>query len=439
VNTTGDGHTSPDRLSPSHVNVRARGTATALRAFRGRRAIAFVCPAGPIECSPLRWLYMPRMSGRTPGLRARRDHALPAAAVALFLLPFAFASRTALATHSTSTIGLLAIDANSEGNAAASLGPVNGCSRIEPGAQITVDYVVDAIPQDRPIIGYEAEVRYDSSLVEVLEADYKFLLGAVGTHQPFSGQSDQLPDSDGSFRMQVLDTASMTDPEANVERGPGVLARLTFRGKAAGLASIALAVSRDPLVYPVVLDTQNELIFVDRIGSASLAIGQDCPVEAQQPVIIDLAEVNEQIIADNPGLLGGSPPPEGTSSPSADIVTPEGQTPSPDESTPAPSPATFPCAAQPRRTPDPTPASPSPPPAEGAEATPAETPAQVPTPTQILCTPTPTPIPDQIVSVDDDSNMALTAGAFALLTAGSAAAGGGWYLYRRSRSASPGP
>jgi hypothetical protein len=225
--------------------------------------------------------------------------ALPAlaSAIAVLLLAFAALPEDAVATHSTSTIGLLAIDANSERNAATSLGPINGCSRIEPDAQTTVDYVVDAIPQDRPMIGFEAQVSYDPQLLEVVEADYRLLLAAAGNHQPFTGQSDQLPDSDGSLRMQVLDTASTTDPEANVETGPGVLARLTFRAKAAGLAGINIAVSRDPLTYPIVLDTQNELIFAERTGSASLAIGQDCPVEAQQPVITDMAEVNEQILA----------------------------------------------------------------------------------------------------------------------------------------------
>jgi hypothetical protein len=363
--------------------------------------------------------------------RAMRPLPTLASAIAVVLFGFATQAQDAQATHSASAIGLLAIDANTEGNTATSLGPVNGCSRIEAGAQTAVDYVVDAIPQDRPMIGFEAEVRYDLQLLEVVDADYRLLLAAAGNHQPFTGQSDQIPDSDGSLRMQVLDTASTTDPEANVEIGPGVLARLTFRAKAAGLAGINIAVSRDPLTYPIVLDTQNELIFAERTGSASLAIGQDCPIEAQQPVITDMAEVNEQILAEDPELAGGTPPPGGTDSP-ATTVTPEGQTPPPEESTPAPSPTTIPCAAPPRATfaVSTTPALPAP---EGAAAT--DTAA--PTPTIPVCTPTPTPVPDQIVAVDDGSNTPLMVGAVVLLTGGSAAAGSGWYLYRRSRNTLP--
>ena len=309
--------------------------------------------------------------------------------------------------------------------------------RIESGAQIAVDYVVDSIPQDRPLIGFEAEMRYDPQLLEVVDADYNFLLAAVGTHTPFTGQSDQVPDSDGSFRMQVLDTASMTDPEANVERGAGVLARLTLRAKTAGLAALSLTVSRDPLVYPTMLDTQNELIFVDRVGSASLAVGQDCPVEAQQPVIIDMAEVNQQILADNPGLAGattaagGATSDSGTGAPSASLSPGDG---TPPESTLAPSPTTVPCAAPPRPTPTASP-SPSPPPEGATTPPPTDAPSPAPSPTEVVCTPTPTPVQEQIVDVEEDSNTLPILGAAALLMVGTAAAGGGWYLYRRSRLA----
>ena len=60
----------------------------------------------------------------------------------------------ALATHSSSTIGLLALDPNVQGNTATSIGPIEGCARVETGAKIDVDYVVDSVPEDRPIIAF---------------------------------------------------------------------------------------------------------------------------------------------------------------------------------------------------------------------------------------------------------------------------------------------
>jgi hypothetical protein len=206
----------------------------------------------------------------------------------------------------------------------------------------------------------------------------------------------------------VLDTASMTEPPANVETGAGVLARLTFRSKTAGLAGIAITVSREPLVYPSALDTQNEIIFVDRIGGASLAIGQDCPAETQAPIITDLAQLNQQILADNPELAGG----EATPAAGSPSLAP----------TAATSPTTLPCAAPPRPTPWST--------ATNTPVPPAE---PTPSPTELVCTPTPTPLPEEILSIDDDSKTTFIAGAALLTAVGSAAAGSGWYLYRRSR------
>ena len=80
-----------------------------------------------------------------------------------------------------------------------SLGRIDGCQRVESGAQTEVDFVVDSIPQDRPMIGFDAEIRYDPQLLEVVHVDYDLLQAAVGAYQPFAGLSDRLPDSDGAF------------------------------------------------------------------------------------------------------------------------------------------------------------------------------------------------------------------------------------------------
>ena len=167
---------------------------------------------------------------------------------AALVLALVSASTMVSATHSPSLIGLLAIDANVEGNTATSIGPVNGCARVEPGAQIDVDFVVDAIPEDRPIMGYQYEFRYNPDLLEVVGAHYDLMLAAVGAYEPFADSdiTDQLPDSDGSFGLIVLDFASQAAVpeanllEANVERGKGVLARITLRAKAPGVSAVTV-------------------------------------------------------------------------------------------------------------------------------------------------------------------------------------------------------
>lgn len=372
-----------------------------------------------------------------------RHYRTPSVAAIVFVLlscAFAAPGGVALATHSNSTIGLLAIDANPEGNTAISLGPLDGCARIESGAQLDVDYVVDSIPQDRPMIAFEAEIRYDPQLLEVVALDYDFLLAAVGAYRPVTGLTDELPDSDGNFRLSVLDAASTTDPEANVERGAGVLTRITFSAKAAGVSEVAIGVQQGPGLYPLVQDTKNESILADRAGSISLAVGEDCSPQAAEPKITDLAEVNEQILGATPDPQG-TPTPIGGAAPPPNGPTPEGETTLP---------TATPCVVTAERTTSPstTPPdasllpSPSSPPAnaqapETPVSTPAATPLTSPASAVVLCTPTPAPLQDEIVDVEEDSDAALIAGAAALLAFGTAAGGGGWYLHRRSRNSSP--
>ena len=317
---------------------------------------------------------MSRVGGRVAGAVA--------AALALLICGPAPGWADVPASQSTSTIGLLAIDANTNGNTATSLGAVDGCARVEPGSTIDVDYVVDAIPQDRPMIGFEAEIRYDPGLLEAVAIDNQLLLAAVGTYSPLASLSDALPDSDGKLRISVLDTASSTDPEANVESGPGVLARITFRAKATGLSTLTIGLEKEPLLYPLVLDTQDEMILADRIGGASVAIGRDCPPEAVQPQITDLGPTNEEIIA------GNLQPGPGSTNTGATPQQPGG----------AGGPTTGQTAVQ-------------------------------------SATPTVAGSASSSADADDGSNTWLIALLAALLALG-AAAGAGWYLYRRSRPAS---
>ena len=222
----------------------------------------------------------------------------PAAALALLALAalVTLATGSAGADHASTSIGLLAIDARTEGNTATDLGRLDGCAESSVDGLITVDYVVDAVPGDRPLIGFEAEIRYNPRILEVVAVQTAFLLAAEGSFAPFAGLSDSLPDSDGVYRITVLDTASQTFPEANVESGPGVLARITFRGKVKGVSPLAVGFERKPdLLYPLVVDTQNEVIQVDHLGGAVVSVGRDCPRGWQKPRISQLPSVSKLV------------------------------------------------------------------------------------------------------------------------------------------------
>ncbi len=216
--------------------------------------------------------------------------------------------------QSDATIGIVSTDAVIAGNSATALGPLNACVRAEPGAPVSVDLVVDAVPADRGVIGFQVAIEYDPSLLTLTAVDNEFLLAAKGTFEPFEGLSDPLPDTDGDGRYTILvaDLASRP-PIENIESGKGVLSRLTFTAKGAGISPVAPSFD-PPEVYPSIIDIQNTTIGVDSTGTASIAVGQDCDAAPEAtPVIEDLPPIDQ---------IPGFPTPVPT-------PTPVGQTPGP--------------------------------------------------------------------------------------------------------------
>jgi hypothetical protein len=137
-------------------------------------------------------------------------------------------------------------------------------------------------------------IRYNPRVLEVIDVDAGFLLAAEGSFQPFVGLADPLPDRDGALRFAVLDTASQTYPQENVESGPGVLARLKFRVKAEGASRLRIGFNRAPyLEYPMVLDTQNEVIEVGSLGSITVAAGRSCHERWETPRIRPLPPISQ--------------------------------------------------------------------------------------------------------------------------------------------------
>ncbi len=240
-------------------------------------------------------------------------------AAALTLSAIFLAGMSAAADHSASVINLVALDVVSQGNTATTLGNLDGCVRVEVGSTAVVDLVVDAVPQDRPVIAFQVDVKYNPALLQVTAVNNDLLLAAVGSYSGFGGLTDALPDSDGSFRTSLLDTESRTAPEANVERGPGVLSRITFRAKANGSSPLTIGVDAATGDYPALQDTRNETINVSSIGAASIFIGQDCTAAAQQPQIAGIPPIEELFtpapqVTLTPAPGTGSPGPSGETS-----------------------------------------------------------------------------------------------------------------------------
>lgn len=290
---------------------------------------------------------------------------------------------------SNATIHLLAVDADPTGNGWTSLGPIDPCVRTEVHKEVDVDVVVDAIPPERPIIAFQFTVNYDPAILEVTAYDQKYLLAAVGSFQAFEAFNDPLPDSDGKLDLGIVDLASNSPEGANMESGPGVLARITLRAKAAGNSAVSVAFN-PPDVYPLILDRWNKEIQIDNLGHAIVSVGADCPQSDAPSQTVSLPSIEE--------ILGLSPTPE-----------------------PA---ASGPATAGPQASPGPSDAStgPTAPPGAGGVAPVAGPPTPVPA------------LPDLGTAPGGDSAGALTiaGGALAALSV-VLLASGGWYFYRLSQ------
>lgn len=219
---------------------------------------------------------------------------------------------------SNATIHLLAIDADPTGNTSTSLGPIDGCIRVEEGAQFDVDVVVDSIPRERQLIGWQMVVRYDPALLEVEAVDKAFLIASEGHFQPWDvpgSFSDILPDKDGSLVEAFADLASNSPRGANMESGPGILMRITLRAKAPGLA--AVYIDQDGIS---INDNVNTAIGIDSLGAVTVAVGQDCPSLSPETQITVLPPTVTPTPAGAGASGTGGPPPEGTAASGATPV-----------------------------------------------------------------------------------------------------------------------
>jgi len=90
------------------------------------------------------------------------------------------AASAGASAQSQSSIQLVAMDADPAGNTATSLGHLDPCVRAEPGSEVTVDLVVDSVPEDRPFLGFQIEVVYEPTVLEVTGVGYDYLLLPMG-------------------------------------------------------------------------------------------------------------------------------------------------------------------------------------------------------------------------------------------------------------------
>lgn len=195
------------------------------------------------------------------------------------------------AAQEESTIDLIAVDAVVDGNEATVLGELDGCLSASTGDEVMIDVIVDAVPDDRPMIGYQMTVEYDPAILEATAFDTAYLIASKDSYEPIEGLSDELPDSDGSLLVVVADIASDVETGASIESGSGVLVRVTFTALAAGTSQVAVGFD-PPDAYPAIIDDENTILQVDNLGSSTVAIDEECAADAA-PDIVALPSIED--------------------------------------------------------------------------------------------------------------------------------------------------
>ncbi|HEY5625875.1 MAG TPA: cohesin domain-containing protein, partial [Dehalococcoidia bacterium] len=176
------------------------------------------------------------------------------------------------ASHSPGAISLLYIDVDTSGNTATTLGTAEGCRSVAPLESFTIDIAIADWPANGDtLVGFEADLNYDPSVLSVTAVDYGMLLMAAGGTPVSFGEP--VPDSDGIFLQSVFD---IVGPE---ESSGGVLARITLEGQGAGQSELTLTT---PGAFIGTSEANGLYVPVDAVNRAWVAVDQSC-VPGVQP------------------------------------------------------------------------------------------------------------------------------------------------------------
>lgn len=206
-------------------------------------------------------------------LRSTRFLMMTLAAIAVAIVVVALPPGAGQATHSSSTVELVAVDPAIDGNTATLLGPVDSCFQIAPGSVVDVDVIVNAIPADRPVTAFQFDLFYNPAIVHVVGFNSSMLLAAQPGSNVLPPLTDPIPDSDGGFQAAALDFGAST------ETGPGVLSRITLEAVGTGVTPLSPS-TEEVLIY----DDRNERLTVNSLGAAYLAVGEACPAGQPAPL-----------------------------------------------------------------------------------------------------------------------------------------------------------
>ncbi len=177
-------------------------------------------------------------------------------------------------------ISEVAIDTDTSGNAANSLGTTQNCLAPTSGSTFTIDMVAKGIPPfanfGGGLGGFDFTLLYDPSQLVVTAVNDQMML-ATGTHNIIS-YTEAPPDTDGHLLVRAYDLSN------NPESGNGVLARITLNAIGSGqsnLSVIAPPPARDGI--PQIVDNENWIYSIQSVDDALIRIDSACGTPTPTP------------------------------------------------------------------------------------------------------------------------------------------------------------
>ena len=215
----------------------------------------------------------------------------------------------------------VALDVDSSGNAASSLGTRESCNTIGADETLNIDVTLDGIaewndvdgdsvpasPDSGGLAAFQFALSYDPDVVTVTALHNQLLIDANGGTVPID-LSDQLPDTDGTLAVAFADFGTSAP-----EHGAGVLSRITLTSTGSGQSDLRLSAIK-------VLDASDNNYPLESVQAAAVAVGQTCtpppPGSDGQPGATTTATEGDGVT----GVPGtGTAPPDGAdATPSAE-------------------------------------------------------------------------------------------------------------------------
>lgn len=190
-------------------------------------------------------------------------------------LAFAVGAAVFAAAGSADAGGVtVAVDTDPAGNTVRSVGAIDDCRSLAVGDSAVVDIVLPSpgVPPSSGLSAYQFSLLYDPALVSVTASAPGMLIDQASASNVIY-LSDPLPDTNGIYVSWAVDFGpTAPEPSGASETGPGVLARLTLQGRAAGTAELTL-------IEVQLIDSESNQIALSPNQNARLEIGATCPGE----------------------------------------------------------------------------------------------------------------------------------------------------------------